>query len=263
MNILFIGDIVGNCGRDVIIKKLEHYINKYDVDFVIANGENVTHGKGLIYRHYEQLCDAGIDVFTLGNHYNSKFELKNFIDDVDNIIRPINLLPGSYPGVGSRVFYYNGYSIRITNVLGEAFMTSPDITNHYLALKEVIEEEEEANIHIIDFHGESTSEKQIMAYVFDGQVSAILGTHTHVQTKDAKILDKGTAFISDAGMCGAYEGVIGWDKDTVINKIIFGSTKPFQVANSSKKMFNAVLLKIDEMSGKCKEIFTIYNVWED
>ena len=129
-------------------------------------------------------------------------------------------------------------------------------------LKEIVEEEEEADIHIVDFHGESTSEKQIMGYVFDGQISALLGTHTHVQTRDARILEKGTAFISDAGMCGALDGVIGWDKETVINKMIFGSSKPFQVATSGKKMFNGVVLNIDEVTGKCKEIFTLYNVLE-
>ena len=141
-------------------------------------------------------------------------------------------------------------------------MNNVEVTNHYLALKEIVEEEEKADIHIVDFHGESTSEKQIMGYVFDGQISALLGTHTHVQTRDARILEKGTAFISDAGMCGALDGVIGWDKETVINKMIFGSSKPFQVATSGKKMFNGVVLNIDEVTGKCKEIFTLYNVLE-
>ena len=263
MNILFIGDIIGKTGRDVIKNKLQHFINKYDVDFVIANGENVTHGKGLIYRHYLELMDLGVDVITLGNHYDSKYELKTFIDDVDNIIRPANLKSGTYPGVGTNVFYLDGYSIRVTNILGEAFMTKENITNHYLCLKEIVEEEEKADIHIVDFHGESTSEKQIIGYVFDGHVSAILGTHTHVQTRDAKILNNGTAFICDTGMCGAYEGVIGWDKESVINKMVFGSNKNIVVAESKEKIFNAVLLKIDETSGKCKEITTINHLYED
>lgn len=263
MKILFIGDIVGQTGRDVIKTKLQKIIEKYDIDFVIANGENVTHGKGLIFRHYEELCDCGIDVFTLGNHYNSKYELRKFIDDVDNIIRPYNLLPGSYPGVGTKVFDVNGYLVRVTNILGEAFMSNVNITNHYLALKEIIDEGEPCDVHIVDFHGESTSEKQIIGYVFDGQLSAILGTHTHVQTRDNQILPNGTAFISDAGMCGAADGVIGWDVDSVVNKMIFGATKAIEVAISAKKMFNGVVLNIDENTGKCKEIFTIYQVWED
>ena len=122
---------------------------------------------------------------------------------------------------------------------------------------------EKADIHIVDFHGESTSEKQILGYLFDGQISAILGTHTHVQTKDARILKNGTGFMCDVGMCGAYDGVIGWDKETVINKMVFGSSKRIEVAESNEKMFNAVLLKIDEISGKCKEIFAINHVYED
>lgn len=263
MKILFIGDIVGNSGRDIIKTKLKHFIDKYDVDFVIANGENVTHGKGLIYRHYLELMDYGIDVFTLGNHYDAKYELARFINDVDNIIRPANLISGSYPGIGSNIFFINGYSIRVTNILGEAFMNSPNVTNHYLALKEIVEEEEKADIHIVDFHGESTSEKQIIGYIFDGQVSAVLGTHTHVQTKDAKILKNGTAFMCDVGMCGAYDGVIGWDKESVINKMIYGSKTKFTVAESKQKLFNAVLLNIDETNGKCIEIFAINHVYED
>lgn len=263
MNILFIGDIIGKTGRDVIKEKLQYFVKKHNVDFIIANGENVTHGKGLIYRHYLELIDLGIDVITLGNHYDSKYELKSFIDDVDNIIRPANLKSGTYPGLGTNIFYHNGYSIRVTNILGEAFMTKENITNHYLCLKEIIDEEEKADIHIVDFHGESTSEKQIIGYVFDGQVSAILGTHTHVQTRDAKILQNGCGFISDAGMCGASDSVIGWDKESVINKMIFGSKKNIVVAESKDKMFNAVLLKIDETTGKCREISTINHIYED
>lgn len=263
MNILFIGDIVGKIGREAVLEKIEHFINKYDIDFVIANGENVTHGKGLIYSHYKLLEEAGIDVFTLGNHYDSKSQLRTFIDDVDNIVRPANLISGTFPGYGSNIFYLNGFSIRVTNLLGQSFMSSVNTTNHYLALKNILEEEEYADIHIVDFHGESTSEKQIMANVFDGQVSAILGTHTHVQTRDARVLKNGTAFISDVGMCGSFEGVIGWDVDSVVNRFIYGSSKRIEVAENTSKMFNAVVLKIDEFTGKCNEIFTIYHVWED
>lgn len=255
MKILFIGDIVGRVGRDIVKKKLNYFVKKYDIDFVIANGENATHGKGLIHRHYDELIEAGVDCITLGNHYDSKSELANYIDSVDNIVRPVNLLR-EYPGVGSATFLINGVSLRVINVLGTAFMKE-DVSSPYLAIKEILDDEK-ATINVIDFHGESTSEKQCCGYVFDGKVSAVLGTHTHVQTKDVRVLPKGTAFISDVGMCGSKDSVIGFEKESVIQKIIFGSENKFTLSENDNGLFSAVVLNIDETSGLCKEIFPIY-----
>ena len=191
MKILFIGDIVGIVGRRMIHDHLNTFVEKYHIDFVIANAENATHGKGLIRHHYEELIDDGIDAITLGNHYDNKSEIRRYIDSADRLIRPLNLIH-EYPGEGSILFEYNGITIRVTNLLGSAFMDE-NVNNPYYSLLELINNEEKADIHIVDYHAEATGEKLCLAYALDGKVSAVLGTHTHVQTRDYQILENGTA----------------------------------------------------------------------
>ncbi len=261
MNILFIGDIVGKPGRLALKKGIDLVEQNHQIDFVIANGENVSHGRGLLEKHYDELMDCGVDVITLGNHYDNKVQLRKYIDKVDNIIRPLNLI-NSYPGVGTNIFKVDNKTIRVTNVLGSVFINEL-VTNPYLALKDVIDNEEKADIHIVDFHGEATSEKQSIAYVFDGQISALLGTHTHVQTNDARILEHNTAFMCDVGFCGAFNSVLGFETKSVIDKMIFGKTEPFQIEESCDVIFNAVLLKFDDLSNICKEIIPIREVFKD
>ncbi len=260
MKVLFIGDIVGKIGRRIIKEKIPYYVNKYNIDFVIANGENASHGKGLLKHHYQELIDCGVDVVTLGNHYNSKKEISKYIDYQDRLVRPINLLT-SFPGEGSQVYDVNGVSIRITNVLGSAFLKE-QVANPYQAILELMnnEEEENATIHIVDFHGEATAEKQCIANALDGQISALLGTHTHVQTRDCRILEHGTAYISDVGMCGEYDGVIGFTKQSSVNKMIFGEQKKLELNDDAKALFSAVVINIDDFTGLAKEIFAIYDV---
>lgn len=255
MNILFIGDIVGKIGRRIIKDKLDYFIDKYQIDFVIANGENATHGKGLIRHHYEELVDNGIDCITLGNHYQSKSEIVRYIDHADRLIRPVNLAH-SFPGEGSAEFDVDGIRVRVTNVLGSAFINE-EVHSPYYSLLDVIAENT-APIHIVDLHAEATGEKMSIAYALDGKVSAVLGTHTHVQTADAKILTNGTAYISDVGMTGFKDGILGFDKDSVINKNIHGQMSRFETPNDGKGLLSAVVLKIDEISGKCTQITTIY-----
>lgn len=255
MRILFIGDIVGKIGRKIVKEKLQFYCEKYDIDFVIANGENATHGKGLIRHHYEELVNSGVDVITLGNHYKNKSELAKYIDRVDNIVRPINLIH-NYPGEGSVVYDVDGVKVRVTNILGVAFMDE-EVNSPYLTLLNVILEDDQTAIHIVDYHAEATGEKQAFGYAFDGKVSAILGTHTHVQTNDGHILEEGTAYISDVGMCGFSKGILGFDKDTVMKKTLFGEMSKFDLPNDGPALFNAVVLDIDEITGKCIEMFTI------
>lgn len=236
---------------------LQTFVDKYHIDFVIANGENVTHGKGLLRHHYLELIDNGIDAITLGNHYDSKNDLRKYIDSTDRLIRPINLIH-PYPGEGSIVYELNGVTIRVTNVLGSAFMQE-EVNNPYYSL---IDTEEKADIHIVDFHAEATGEKLCLAYALDGKVSAVLGTHTHVQTKDYKILEGGTAYISDVGMTGFADGALGFDKDSVVKKITFGSPSRFELPDNGRGLFSAVVLDIDELTGKTKEIFPIYYLEE-
>ena len=256
MKILFFGDIVGQVGCKAIKHNIEKLVKKYQVDFVIANGENATHGKGLIEKHYHELIDAGIDCITLGNHYFSKDRITQYIDEADKLVRPLNLLR-NFGGQGSALFDVNGVNIRVTNILGTAFMKE-EVTTPYVSMKELLDQiEGEDSIHIVDFHAEATGEKACFGYVLDGVVSAVLGTHTHVQTNDARILPNGTAFISDIGMCGAANGVLGFDKNTVINKTIFGSDERFDLDTKDEEMINAVVMNIDDETKKCVEIFPV------
>lgn len=255
MKILFIGDIVGRIGRRLIKEKLPYFIEKYDIDFVIANGENVTHGKGLIKHHYDELIDAGVDVITLGNHFNSKSEISKYIDRVDRIVRPLNIRY-EFPGEGSALFDLDGISIRVTNILGSAFMTE-EVNSPYLATLELLENSEPATIHIIDFHAEATGEKKSYAYAFDGKVTAVIGTHTHVQTNDAMILENGTAYISDVGMTGFKDGVLGFEKESVIRKNMYGEMTRFTPPDEGKGLLSAVVIDVDEITGLSKDIFTI------
>ena len=256
MKILFLGDIVGKVGRRVVVNNLEKLVKKYQVDFVIANGENATHGKGLIEKHYYELLNAGVDCITLGNHYLSKDRILDFIEDADALVRPLNLSK-RIGGEGSRLFSVNGVNIRVTNVLGTAFMKE-EVASPYYSLKSLIDTlQDEDSIHIVDYHAEATGEKMCFGYVFDGLVSAVLGTHTHVQTNDAKILENGTAFISDVGMCGAANGVLGFEKNSVIKVTMFGEKDRFGFDEQDQGLINGVVLTIDETTHKALEIVPI------
>lgn len=239
----------------MIKEKLPYFVEKYDIDFVIANGENVTHGKGLIKHHYDELIDAGVDVITLGNHFNSKNEITKYLDRVDRIVRPLNIRY-EYPGEGSALFDLDGVTIRVTNVLGSAFMEEA-VNSPYLSTLELMESAEPATIHIIDFHAEATGEKKSFAYAFDGKVTAVIGTHTHVQTNDAMILEKGTAYISDVGMTGFKDGVLGFEKESVIRKNMYGEMTKFTPPEEGKGLLSAVVIDVDEMTGLAKDIFAI------
>ena len=259
MKILFIGDIVGRVGRRMVKEYLPNIVDKYNIDFVIANGENASHGKGLLRHHYFELIESGVDVITLGNHYDSKKDIRGYLDRVDRLIRPLNLL-NEYPGEGSAVYDVNGVSIRVTNLLGSSFMKE-EVNNPYYSLLDYLSnQEEKEDIHIVDFHAEATGEKICFAYAFDGKVSAVIGTHTHVQTRDARILAEGTGFISDVGMTGLYDGALGFDKDSVVNKLMYGNQSKFSIPEEGRGLFSAVVLNVDERTGKCIEIFPIYQV---
>ena len=206
------------------------------IDFVIANAENTTHGKGLIKRHYDELVFAGIQAMTMGNHTFDKKELFDYIDEADRLIVPINQ-PKVLPGVKTRVFDVKGKKVRVTNVLGVAIMDSRnsnpfEVIDDYLDLKQ--------DIHIIDFHGETTSEKIAFAHYVKDKASAVLGTHTHVQTADEKIIDGKLAFISDVGMTGPYMSAIGCDLDLIVKRLR-GFSAPFVVAQSTGQLSGVLI----------------------
>ncbi len=254
MRILFFGDIVGELGRSALGRALPILRRKYNPDFVIANGENVSHGKGLNESHYRYLVNLGIDCITLGNHYHDKVAIDDYIDDVDNLVRPLNLKSYS-KGQGSLAFEVNGILVRVTNLLGSAFMNE-EVLSPIECMEELLLEEEPC-IHIVDYHGESTSEKQIFAFYFDGQVSAILGTHTHVQTADMRVLPNGTAFATDVGMVGELNSVIGFEKDSVIDKIVFGKKEPFGLAKHGTAIVNGAIMDFDDSTYECAHIHPI------
>lgn len=243
LKILFIGDIVSRLGRKAIADNLEYIINKNSIDVVIANCENATHGRGISYKHYIELKNLGINAFTSGEHiYKVETILKN-IEKIDIAI-PINL-PNQYKGkryVDIKV--KNKGIVRIISLLGnnaiklEALNAFTTIDN-FLSKKD-----NEDKIILIDFHAEYTSEKQALKHFLAGKVSAVVGTHTHVQTNDAQIL-KGTAYITDAGMTGSTESVIGVKKDIIINRFAKGNKDPFIWENGGKYSISAVIISID------------------
>lgn len=255
MRILFIGDIVAKVGRETVKVLLPFIINEHKIDFVIANGENATHGKGLSRRHYKDLIDCGIDVITLGNHFDDRQEIRDYIDKVDALVRPYNLIE-SYPGKGSIVVTKNGVKIRITNLLLESFMKRP-VQSPYASTAMLLNTIE-PGIHIIDVHGEATAEKMALAYAFDGEVTAMLGTHTHVQTRDYQVFENGTAYISDVGMTGPKNGIIGVEKNSVIQKMWFNHDVHYDYDNKDEGLLSAVVLDVDETTYKAKDIYPLY-----
>ena len=248
MKVLFIGDIVGSPGRKAVKEYLNEIRKELPFDFCIANAENAAGGSGITCVLAQELYSGGIDGITMGNHTWSKREITNFIDTDNKIIRPANYANG-LPGRGSTII---GGRLGIVNLLGRVYMDPVDCP--FKALDRELETvKSKVKAVIVDMHAEATSEKCALAWYADGRVSAVLGTHTHVQTADERILPFGTAFISDVGMTGPYEGIIGVERDIVIDKFVNGMPVRFEVAKGSVQ-FNAVYLEIDEKTGKTTSI---------
>jgi 2',3'-cyclic-nucleotide 2'-phosphodiesterase len=242
MNILCIGDIVGKPGRDFINTRLPKLIEEYNVDFVVANGENCAHGVGITKKTYDELVYAGIDVITLGNHTWAKKEILEFIEDKVNLIRPANF-PINNPGRGYTIVEKAGKRVGVINLVGRVYMESYDCP--FRKVDEILAKiENEVDIIIVDFHAEATSEKLAMGWYLDGKVSAVFGTHTHVQTSDERILPQGTGYITDAGMTGPYNSILGVDKDIIIKKFITLMPGKFEVAEGMA-IFSAILFETD------------------
>ena len=252
MNILFIGDVVASSGREMIETYLPKIKKKYQIDMVIANAENVTHGKGLIEKHYTELLFQGISMMTMGNHTYAKKEIFDYIDEADRLVVPYNK-PKALPGIGSRQINVNGTKVRVTNLLGLTFMDGKS-QNPFEAIDEILEMDT-SDIHIVDFHAEATSEKIALGYYLDGKVSAVLGTHTHVPTADERILEHHTAYQTDVGMTGPLNGVIGSDKEMIIKRMRDGLMTPFTLAEGEAQ-FNATLLCFDK--NVCQSIQRIH-----
>jgi metallophosphoesterase (TIGR00282 family) len=252
MNILFIGDVVGKPGRQAVAGLVPKLKRERHIDFVIANGENSAHGAGLTTATVGELLAAGVDVITAGDHtWDQKgFELE--IDNQPRVIRPLNYAPKA-PGRGSVILTVEEkFSVGVVNAMGRVFMPVNDCPFRAVQA-EVTKMRRQTNVIIVDFHGEATSEKIAMGRFLDGQVSAVLGTHTHVQTADEQVLPKGTAYISDVGMCGPHDSVLGRDVDAVIRRFVSGMPQKLEVA-AGKIELCAVLIDINEDSGHARSI---------
>lgn len=260
MRVLFIGDIVGNAGRKVAKEMISSLKREFEYDFCIANCENAAGGSGITYVVAQEMYKAGVDAITLGNHTWSKREVLNFIDSDSKIVRPANY-PQELPGKGSTVIGNEKGKIGVVNLLGRVYMDSLDCP-FKAAQKEIEYLKNFVKIIIVDMHAEATSEKCALAWYLDGKVSCVLGTHTHVQTADERILPFGTGYITDVGMTGPHEGVIGVDREIVIEKFITHMPIKFEVAKGSIQ-FNAVIADIDEKNGKTLKLERISRIFKD
>lgn len=255
MKWLFIGDIVGSYGRLMVAKHLPRLKQELNLDLVIANAENASHGKGLIRKHFEELLASGIDVMTLGNHYNAKSEIRSYLDQTVSLVRPYNL-KHSYPGVGSLVIKVLDYKVRVTNLLGQAFMNE-EVHNPFDSLQTILQSPEPCDFHIVDFHAEATGEKYALGYAFAGKVNAVFGTHTHVQTNDLRILPPQTIYISDVGMTGPNQGILGVKKENIIQRLWKQEKTVYELADDGESVLSAVYIETDMVSKSIKKYRSI------
>ena len=252
MRILFIGDIVGKAGRQAIEEGLEKIVDDYKIDFTVANGENAAGGMGITPVIAIEILDHGVDVLTSGNHIWAKKEIVPFLDEEFRILRPANY-PPKVPGRGSGLFHSRkGQTLGVLNLEGRVFMKNLDCPFR-VGEKEVEQLQKETNIILVDFHAEATSEKMAMGWFLDGKVSAVLGTHTHVQTSDERILELGTAYITDAGMTGPMNSVIGIRKEIALERLLTQIPWKFDVAKEQVEL-QGVVIDVDSKTGKAENI---------
>lgn len=250
MRILFVGDVVGKIGRRMVASHLTQLKREHHAQVAIVNGENAAHGKGITKSTYKELLSSGADIITLGNHAFAKREVSELMAEDMKLIRPLNYPVGA-PGVGFKVINVNGVKLMVINLQGRAFM--PAIDCPFRKIDELLETEE-ADMYIVDFHSETTSEALAMGYYLDGRVDAVIGTHTHVQTNDAMRLEKGTLYITDVGMTGFSKGILGIQKDEVIRRFMTGLPERHVVPDDGAGILSAVILDTDKKTIKTIQI---------
>lgn len=261
MKILFIGDIVGSPGREAVKKLLPELIKEHRLGFVVANAENAAGGSGITRRIADELFDSGVDALTSGDHIWKKKEIFDFIDKDPRILRPVNF-PAGAPGSGYAAFNSkSGVKVGVINVNGRVFMEALDCP--FRSTEKAMQElSAQAKIIIVDIHAEATSEKVALGWYLDGAVSAIIGTHTHIQTADERILPKGTAYLTDAGMAGPLDSVIGRKVEDVLQRFLTCIPRGFEVAAENIQL-QGVVVDIDEKTGKAKSIVRIQRKLDD
>ena len=252
MQILFIGDIVGKPGRRAVSNLLPHIIARHDIDIVVANCENAAGGLGVTREVIDELYACDIDVLTSGNHIWDKRGVGDFIGDYPTLLRPANYPEGTPGRGGVSVRDSSGKSLGVINLEGRVFMKSLDCPFR-VAEREIERLGGALDIIIVDLHAEATSEKQAMGWFLDGRVGAVIGTHTHVQTADERILPNGTAYISDAGMTGAMDSILGVKKDIALERFLTQMPNKFEVAKRNVWL-QGVVLDCDITTGRCRSI---------
>src|SRR6187431_2427470 len=251
LRILFIGDIVGRPGRDLIKRGLTAIVDHHGIDVVIANAENSAAGFGITREIGDQLLDCGVDVMTSGNHIWDKKEALDYIGTEPRLLRPANY-PAGAPGNGSYLTRArDGETIGVINIMGRVFMLNID-DPFTVVLREIDAMRERTRTIFVDFHAEATSEKIAMGWHLDGRVSAVVGTHTHVQTADERILPKGTAYLTDVGMTGPHDSIIGVDVGAALGRFLTGMPARFETATENPRL-NAVIIEADDETGRATE----------
>ena len=247
VKLLFIGDVIGKPGRDALSRELHRIVDRHRVDLVIANGENAAGGFGLTAETAQELFKCGVQLITSGNHIWDKKDALEYIKREERIVRPANYPEGT-PGRGTTIVRTpGGVKIGILNLEGRVFMNNLDCPFR-CADREIAKLKEETQIIFVDFHAEATSEKVSLGWYLDGRVCAVIGTHTHVQTADERILTAGTAYLTDAGMTGAFDSVIGVKKEEAIMKFLTQRPSKFEVAKKDIRI-NGAVIEVDEKSG--------------
>ncbi len=255
MRILFLGDVVGRSGRVAVLETLPKLRDRYAADFVVVNGENSAGGFGISEAIFTELIDAGADVVTTGNHVWDQREALIFIERHDRLLRPINFPQGT-PGRGAGLFKAaNGMDVLVVNAQGRVFMG--DLDDPFRAVEQEIEAcglKSGADAIFIDFHAEATSEKQAIAHFVDGRATAVVGTHTHVPTADEQILNGGTAYISDAGMCGDFDSILGMDKEEPVNRFLTKISSQRFAPSKGEATVCGVGIEVDDATGLARAI---------
>ncbi|MBN2714599.1 MAG: TIGR00282 family metallophosphoesterase [Deltaproteobacteria bacterium] len=252
LKILMIGDVMAKTGRFAVRKVLPGIIAKKEIDFVVANGENIAGGIGITPELAQDLFDFGVDVITSGNHIWRQREIRPYIEKTPALLRPHNF-SRQQPGRGFGVFETAaGVKIAVINLAGQVYMdVNPD--SPFATADELLKQLTGTKVILVDFHAEATSEKRALGYYLNGRVTAVFGTHTHVQTADEQILDKGTAFLTDVGMTGPHDSIIGMQKDLILGRFVTGLPESFKPAKGGAR-FQAVYIEVDETTGKATQI---------
>lgn len=260
MRVLILGDVMGRPARRAVRALVPGLIERDEIDLVIANAENAAGGMGVDIKSANELLSAGVHVLTSGNHIWKKKEIYPYLDERENLLRPANF-PAGAPGKGWRVWQQKGLRALVINLQGRVFMPN-HVDDPFRCVDEILRlHASQSPVVIVDMHAEATSEKYAMGWHLDGRASLVFGTHTHVQTADERIFPSGTAYITDVGMCGPFDSVIGMDKDTVIRGFITQLPRTFEVAQDNV-VLQGVIAEIDDESGRARDIRRLRIRWE-